>query len=284
MVAPSTSSLLTDWTWEPSVLIGLTVLLGAYGYKARIARRRHALGPPLTRSQSTAFVLSVGVLVLALLSPIDDISDTYLFSIHMVQHLLLASLWPPLMLAAIPGWMIAPVMRRPSAAALVSVCTAPVVAILIFNLDIYGWHLPPLYNLTLQNEEVHILEHLSFMLSGLIVWWPILSPLPEQRLSYPGQVLYLFASGMFMMVLGILFTFSPVVFYTAYNSAPHLWGMSRQTDQQIGGLIMWYPGNVPYAVVLVTAFYRWFDMGGPPAEFQGDESITYNENAPLSAP
>jgi cytochrome c oxidase assembly factor CtaG len=119
------------------------------------------------------------------------------------------------------------------------------------------------------------------MFFGVINWWPVLAPLPEDRLSYPAQMLYLFADGMFMMVLGILFTFSPIVFYTAYTSAPRLWGMSLATDQQIGGLIMWYPGNIPYGVLLVVAFFRWFDSGqpGPPQEGEDPLAISYNENA-----
>jgi putative membrane protein len=91
---------------------------------------------------------------------------------------------------------------------------------------------------------------------------------------------------MIMMVLGILFTFSPIVFYTAYASAPRLWDVSLTTDQQIGGLIMWYPGNLPYGVLLVAAFYKWFESGqpGPPAEGEDAAAITYNENARTTAP
>jgi cytochrome c oxidase assembly factor CtaG len=106
---------------------------------------------------------------------------------------------------------------------------------------------------------VHILEHLTFMAFGLANFWPVLSPIREQRLPYPLQVLYLFADGMLMMVLGILFTFAPIVFYAPYAAAPRLWSISAVTDQQLGGLIMWYPGNLSYGVLLIVAFYRWFD-------------------------
>jgi cytochrome c oxidase assembly factor CtaG len=140
-------------------------------------------------------------------------------------------------------------------------CCYPAVALILFNGDIYAWHLPALYDATLSNEGIHILEHLTFMVAGLFVWWPVLSPILSERQTYPLQVLYLFANGMFMMVLGIIFTFAPNPLYSPYASAPRLWGISAETDQQIGGLIMWYPGNLPYAVVLVAAFYRWFDSG-----------------------
>jgi putative membrane protein len=226
-------------------------------------RRRHNLGPPPTRSQLSFFVLSVLLLIVALLSPIDAIGDRYLFSVHMMQHLLLAALWPPLVLAALPDWLLRPLFRRGAIAGTVRVLTYPVMAVFLFNVDVWVWHIPPAYNLTLSNEWVHIAEHLSFMAFGLIVWWPVLSPLREERLSYPFQVLYLFANAMFMMVLAILFTFAPTVFYTPYASAPRLWGISALDDQQIGGLIMWYPGNIPYGIALIVAFYRWFDGEQP---------------------
>lgn len=263
MQAPSTQALLTQWTWDPSILIGLLLLVGGYMYAVGPLREKRHLGPPATRSQVTGFVLSVLLLIVALLSPLDDIGDQYLFSAHMIQHLLLATLWPPLILMATPGWLARAILRAPGLSPMVSFLVYPAVAILFFNLDIYLWHVPQLYDATLSNQYVHILEHLSFMGLGIFAWWPVLSPIRSQRLAYPMQVLYLFASAMFMMVLGIVFTFAPSPFYGPYQAAPRLWGISAQTDQEVGGLIMWYPGNLPYGVLLVVAFIRWFDAGGP---------------------
>lgn len=280
VAAPSTGELLTHWTWEPSVLVGLALLVAAYAYAAGPLRRRRNLGSPLTRGQTTAFVLGILVLVVALLSPLDELGDTYLFSAHMVQHLLLASVWPPLMLLALPDWMVRSAFRSGAAREILRVLTMPVLAITLFNANIYLWHLPALYNATLENEYIHILEHLTFMAFGLINWWPVLDPIREGRLSYPFQVLYLFADGMIMMVLGIVFTFSPIVFYPAYTSAPRLWGISALSDQQLGGLIMWYPGNVPYAVALVIAFYKWFDGEEPPPQRAPAPSPTIESPVP----
>jgi len=139
-----------------------------------------------------------------------------------VQHLLLASLWPILLLLALPDWAVRPLYRREPWATALQFLTFPAVAIIAFNADIYVWHLPVLYNLTLQNEYIHILEHLTFMFFGLFNFWPLLNPVRERRLSYPIQMLYLLADGMLMMALGIIFTFSPIVFYDTYASAPRL--------------------------------------------------------------
>jgi putative membrane protein len=280
--APTTQVLLTQWNWEPSVLIGLFLFSAAYFYITGPLRQRHNLGPPVSRGQQVLFVVSMVVVALALLSPLDYLGDQFLFSAHMVQHLLLAAVWPPLLLLSLPSWLARRLFRQRGLSSIATFCTFPAVAIAAFNINIYLWHIPVLYDLTLQNEGVHILEHLSFMAFGVLNWWPVLSPAPEQRLSYPLQVLYLFADGMFMMVLGILFTFAPTVFYPPYAAAPRLWGISALTDQQLGGLIMWYPGNLPYAVWLVIAFYRWFEGDQlTPAEAQNllQESPTIGPRA-----
>ncbi|MDQ2745031.1 MAG: cytochrome c oxidase assembly protein [Chloroflexota bacterium] len=259
MDAPSTSALLTQWSWEPSVVIGLLLFASAYAYAVGPLRRRHSLGPPASQTQIVLFALSELTLIIALLSPIDAIGDSYLFSVHMVQHLLLAAVWPVVFLLSIPAWLARYLFRPGFFGELMEFLTVPMVAITLFNIDIVAWHVPALYDLTLRNEWVHVSEHLSFMVFGFFNFWPILSPMRERRLAYPFQVLYLFADGMFMMVLGILFTFAPIIFYGPYAAAPRLWSISALSDQQLGGLIMWYPGNLPYGVLLVVAFYRWFD-------------------------
>jgi putative membrane protein len=260
MVVPSTQALLTEWNWAPSLVLGILLSSCAYVYAIGPLRRRHNLPAP-SRTTVTWFLCSEAVLFISLMSPLDAIGDRYLFSVHMVQHLLLAAVWPPLLIKGLPAWMVRPLFRNRFLAPFASFATYPAVALLLFNVDVYLWHVPAAYNATLSSENIHILEHLTFMAFGVLNWWPVLSPLREQRLSYPLQILYLFLDGMFMMVLGIVFTFSPIVFYSAYAAAPRLWGLSALTDQQIGGLIMWYPGNLPYGILLATAFYRWFDGG-----------------------
>jgi putative membrane protein len=276
--APSTSALLTQWTWEPSVLLGIALLTAAYVYAAGPLSRRLGMPQP-ARGQLIAFILAQIVLILSLLSPLDYIGDTYLFSAHMVQHLLLATVWPPLMIWSLPTWMARKVFGITFAGGMIAILTHPVVATIAFNLDIYLWHVPFLYDATLSNEYVHILEHLTFMFFGLCVWWPVLAPAPEQRLSYPMQSLYLFLNAMFMMVLGIVFTFAPDPFYAPYTRVPRLWGISASTDQQIGGLIMWYPGNLPYAALLVVRFYQWFDSADPGIMEQQAQSHTIDSPA-----
>jgi putative membrane protein len=135
--------------------------------------------------------------------------------------------------------------------------TFPALAFFLYNFDFWLWHAPPLYNATLENQNIHILEHVTFIVFGVINWWPIFSPsalLP--RLSIGGQILYLFLSGMPTVALGAGLTFFPPL-YAPYLAAPRIWGLSAAADQQLGGLIMWVPGNIAYIVIASILFIRW---------------------------
>ncbi len=268
MVTPRWSWLLTQWSLEPTIVVGLAVMSAAYVYAAT---RRPSLdsvdddpaSAKVTRFQWWMFALSILTLVIGLLSPLDYVSDSYLFSAHMIQHLLLATVWPPLLLLGLPASFVAPLFRSKLFGPVLRKLTLPAVAFVIFNVDITIWHLPAWYDLTLRNESIHIFEHLTFMAAGVLVWWPVLSPIRSHRLSYPGQVLYLFANLFPTMALGIFFSFYQHALYAPYVAAPRIWGISALTDQQIGGLVMWMPGNIPYALAMAVILVNWLDKGDP---------------------
>ncbi|HEY7848997.1 MAG TPA: cytochrome c oxidase assembly protein, partial [Ktedonobacterales bacterium] len=134
----------------------------------------------------------------------------------------------------------------------------PIVAFGLFQADIWIWHAPTLYDLTLTNDIVHIFEHLSFLILGIIYWLPILSPTPLiPRISRGFAILYLFIGCQPMVALGALITFAANPLYTPYVTAPRVWGLSPLSDQQLGGLIMWLPTNIPYLIALSAAFFLW---------------------------
>jgi len=137
------------------------------------------------------------------------------------------------------------------------VLTHPAVAFTLFNADVWLWHAPPLYDATLVNQTLHILEHISFVLFGLLYWWPMFSPVKEglPRLSTGGQVLYLFFGSMPMVLLGAGLTFAPPL-YAPYLYAPRVWGLSPATDQQLGGLLMWVPVSLYMVVIMSILFIR----------------------------
>ncbi len=198
----------------------------------------------------------------ALNGPLHDLSDDYLFSAHMVQHLVLTFLVPPLLLIGVPGWMLRPALRYPWVRTVARWLTRPTICFAVFNVIIAVWHLPPLYNLAMAHHPVHIFEHLLFMASATLMWWPLLSPLPElPRLAYPGQMLYCFLMSIPMSIVAIYVAMADHVLYPAYSSAPRLWGFSPLEDQQIGGLIMWIPGGLFFYAVMTLVFIKWAARG-----------------------
>jgi putative membrane protein len=193
---------------------------------------------------------------------LHDLSDWYLFSAHMVQHLLLTLLVPPLLIAGTPGWMLRPLLRHRNIATIARVLTRPKVCFATFNLVVAAWHLPVLYNLAMARHEIHILQHLMFMASAVMLWWPILSPLPElPRLSYPLQMLYMFLTSIPMSIVAVYITYSETLLYPAYAAAPRIMSITPMEDQLIGGLIMWIPGGLVFLAVISVIFFRWQARG-----------------------
>ena len=251
-----------SWTVHWSTVIGLAALGAAYVWGARrLAERARVAGtepPALRRHQQIAFFSGLAVIFLSLNGPLHDLSDTYLFSAHMVQHLLLSLAVPPLLLVGTPGWMLRPFLDNRRIAAAARAITRPTRCFIIFNVVIAAWHLPPLYNLAMAHHPIHIVQHLTFMVASVLMWWPILSPLPElPRLSYPGQMLYCFLMVIPMSIVAIYIAMADHVLYPAYSLAPRVWGITPLSDQQIGGLIMWVPGGLLFYVVMTFVFFKW---------------------------
>jgi len=251
---------LTQWNWEPSILIGSALITGLYLYAIGPLRKRYFAAVQVRTGQTISFLLGMLVMFLALVSPLDELGDSYLFSAHMVQHLFLTIVVPPLLLLGTPEWFVKPLLRNKVIFKIAKVLTYPALAFVLYNADFWLWHAPPLYNATLENQNIHILEHLTFIIFGILYWWPIFSPSKDlPRLPIGGQILYLFLSGMPSVLLGAGLTFSPPL-YAPYLAAPRIWGISAATDQQLGGLIMWVPVSIFYIVIMSVLFIRWMQQ------------------------
>jgi len=207
-----------------------------------------------------SFLLAMATILLALMTPIADLSDNFLFSIHMAEHLMLTMIMPPLLLLGIPGWMIRPVfVRNPLLLKIGKVLTNPLVAFTLFNAIFIIYHAPPLYDLSLGSQYLHAFAHLIFMLTAILTWWPVLSPLSELPPLPPLlQMVYLFAQTLPSQALGAYFTFSASTYYMVYVSAPRVWtAITPSVDQQLGGLIMWVIGGTFFLGVFASVFLRW---------------------------
>ena len=257
----SQSSWLT-WSIHPSTVIGLVALGALYLWRLRQAKGdEHA-----SVLRRISFLAALLVIFASLNGPIHDLSDTYLFSAHMVQHLMLTMLMPPLLIAGVPGWMLRPLLRSRAIASIARVVTRPVACFAIFNIVIAMWHLPVFYNAAMDNHNIHILEHLMFMAAAVLMWWPLTSQLPElPRLSYPGQMLYCFLMIMPMSIVAVYISMADRVLYPAYAAAPRITSLSPLEDQLLGGLIMWVPGGMIFMIIMSVIFFKWAARGGDDA-------------------
>ena len=229
----------------------------ALGYAVAWAR-----GPRSGIERPARFATALLVLLVALNGPLHDLSDYYLFSAHMVQHLLLTLVVPPLLLAGIPSWMADALVRRlgrvRALGALARAATRPVPALALYTVALVGWHLPGPYGAALEHHRLHIVEHVALMATALVAWWPVLSPsalLP--RLHYGAQILYLFAFGIPMTVVAAMITGAEQTLYPFYAAAPRLFGLEALADQRLGGLIMWVPAGLVPLLAFTVVFFRW---------------------------
>ena len=251
----------TAWNPDPTVVVGLAALGGLY---VAALRRGRAEGRVVKPVKIVSFFAGLLLLLGSLTGPLHDLSDYYLFSAHMIQHLLLAFAMPPLLLYGTPGFMLSPFLRHPRVLALGRRLTRPSGAFASFNLVLVAWHLPPLYNLAMDHHGVHIVQHLMIMVVSVILWWPVLSPCPElPRAPYPVQMLYLFIVGLPMVVVSIFISMAESVLYPYYAAAPRIWPvLTPHADQHLGGLIMWIPGGLVFLIAISVVFFRWQAAGG----------------------
>ena len=238
------------------VVLGVLVLAGLYTYGVLTTRGRIGLARPL------AFFGGCATLLVALNGPLHDLSDYYLLSAHMVQHLLLTLVVVPLWLAGTPDVMLDrlldPVLRCRGVGMVVRTATRPLVALGVYTVTLIGWHLPGPFNAALEGHGWHVAEHLTLLTGSLLAWWPILSGsrrLPA--LHYAAQLLYLFVLGMPMTVVAAFITGANRPLYAWYTTAPRLFGLSPLADQQLGGVIMWVPAAIVPLIAFTVVFFRW---------------------------
>ena len=247
------------WAWDidPSVAIGSIALLAAY-----VATHRDDL------SRAPWFVAGVAVLFVALESPLDALSDTYLFSAHMLQHLILVLVVPILLLLGFTRGFARRILAVPALANIEYVLATPAIAWTLGTATLWLWHAPILYNATLADENVHIFEHLCFLVTATIFWWPILAPVPNARMAPMPAILYLALGACASSLLAIALTFAKPGLYPAYlQPADSLgilatlrndWGLTPAADQELGGVIMWVPGGMIYLAAIIGVLGRWY--------------------------
>jgi len=245
-----------SWTSSPGVLLTLGVAAVLYARRWRHAR---AEGGPAAASgwRAAAFAGGLALVFVALISPVDALAEQ-LFVMHMVQHILILDLAAILLIAGLTRVLLRPVTRR-----LIALERAagplghPVFAVVLYSGGMILWHLPAAYDAALEHPVLHVLEHLTFAVGGLLYWWHLLSPIrARHRLGGLGPVAYMLSTKLAVGLLGIVLTFSPEALYDFYADQPRRWGLSPLTDQSLGGALMALEQTLVMGTALVALFIR----------------------------
>ena len=243
------------WSWSLGTVIFLLLLCLLYLWRLWQARR-HLDEQPISAYRVTAFFVGIMIVALLVLSPINTIARTQLFSVHLAQVVILTSVCAPLVLAGCPATVLRPLVEVPIVRSIIRFLTFPLIASLIFNITFLLWHVPKLYNASLADAAFYQIMVLWIFCTSLLNWYPLIGSLTELRkISYPIQIFYAFFDGQPIDIFALILVFSGVPFYPYYALPPQL-GLSRFADQAVGGALLLIPGLIDLAV-MSPLFFRW---------------------------
>jgi len=248
---------LSPWHAHPDVWLLFGSIVAAY----LIAVRRHEreTGEPVATRRTRFFVAGVAVLWIGADWPVHDLAERYLYLVHMSQHLLFTLIAPPLLIAGMPAWLLRRFIRPKPVATAFGFLTKPLVALIVFNAALLFVHWPAVVELSVRSEWFHFGLHVMLVSTALLMWWPVMSPLPEYpALPAPGQMLYLFLQSLAPTIPASFLTFGNHLLYPVYGTFPRIWGISPLTDQLIAGLIMKLIGGAILWVFITAIFFRWY--------------------------
>jgi putative membrane protein len=236
-----------------AILGGLTV---AYLGSARLHERE--TGERLEPRRRARFLGGVAAMLVGAMWPIHDLAEGYLYSVHMVQHMLFSFVAAPLLVTGTPAWMWRALLRPAPLWRLWAFLTRPVVAMIVANGVLLFIHWPAVVDLSVRSELAHLSLHALLLGSSIVMWWPVLSPLPElPPISRPAQLLYLFFQSLAPTIPASFLTFGTTPLYPIYATFPRIWGIDPLTDQMIAGLVMKLVGGAILWVMIAAIFFRW---------------------------
>ena len=242
--------------WHPELITATLVIAALYLYAARYVGRQGFAVP--TAAQRLSFFSGLVLLYLAVGSPLDALSDNFLFSAHMLEHLLIGIMAPPLLLLGLADGFWRIVFRRDRIRRVVAFLTKPVLALFLFNIAFSVYHFPYLYDLGLYNDSWPFFEHAVLFVTGLIMWWPVIAPSQQlPQISAPAKMLYLFLDAILMTPVFVIVLFAPKPLYTFYLHVPRLFGLTPLADQQLGAVVMKLGALLAYGTGAGVLFFDW---------------------------
>jgi cytochrome c oxidase assembly factor CtaG len=246
------------WSLDPLQIVPTVLVATLY---LRRTRTLAAQGRAVPRWRQTLFWTGIGLVVLALNSPIDGIGEENFFFVHMTQHVILGDLAPLCFVAGLTGPILRPVLAIRAVDRL-RILTHPLVALPVWAINLYIWHIPWLYQAALHHDSVHALEHFMFFTCGGLMWAPVLEVLPAPMWFGTGMKLgYIAAVRLIETVLGNVFIWSGKVFYPYYRHEHPLWGIGALHDQGLAGAVMMLEGSLVTIAALAWLFLRLAQEG-----------------------
>ena len=249
------------WAWHPhpDVWLFVAVLAGGYAFAVRRLGPRHVAPGHRAASPAQVVAYSLGVFTLWAGAdwPVHDLAERYLYSAHMVQHMLFSLVAPPLLLLGTPGWMVREMLAPPRVFRVFLRLARPLPALVIFNTVLVLTHWPALVDFTLRVHAAHFAAHAVLFAAALLMWCPVVAPLPELRISPPAQILYLFLQSIVPTVPASFLVFGEHPLYHFYETVPRLWALSAGEDQRIAGLLMKLGGGFLLWAIITVLFFRW---------------------------
>lgn len=241
------------WIMLGGIAIGYWVALKTWGATTRVAVR-----PTATRKQIVSFYVGLAILWIGADFPLHELSEDYLFSMHMIQHTLFSLVAPPFLLMGMPKWLLRKIVAPKWVFEVAKIVTRPWFGLVSFNVIIVFTHWPTLVNASVTSEPLHFGLHFILFFTAMCMWWPVIAPLPELgRLSEPAKMLYLFLQSVVPTVPASFLTFASTPMYSVYADAPRLWGLDAVTDLRIAGLIMKLGGGLLLWLAIAIIFFRW---------------------------
>ena len=276
--APDLAAFVLGWSFDPTIWLPLFGAAAAYLWAVRRVDAAHPANP-VPWDRPAFFLLGLAAIAIALQSGIERY-DTTLFSVHMLQHVILIFLAAPAIVLAAPitlvlrvatprtrqRWVLPILHSR-----IVRVIGHPLVAWLFFTAVMWGTHFSPLFDAALENVRLHDLEHLLYLASSMLFWWPMVGRDPSPwRMSHPARLLFMFLEMPFNSFLGVAIMFAGTVLYPHYATTGRLWGPTPLEDQQAAGAIMWGVGDAGFLLALLLATAAWM---------RHDEAVTRRREA-----
>ena len=250
------------WRYQPHAevwfILLAAIVMAWYAVRVIAPKAAPAGEAPFSRFHFLAFVGAMALLWVASDWPMHDISEEYLYSVHMIQHLLITFVVPPLLWAAMPEWLARLMLSGDGSVGVwVRRLARPVVAGVLFNFMVAVSHIPWVVNTSVENGALHYFVHLLLMGSAMVMWLPVCGPIPELRMGAPGKMIYLFLMSVVPTVPGAFLTFAQGAVYSVYDHDVRLWGIGVRADQQAAGLIMKLVGGMYLWGWIGVLFFRW---------------------------